>query len=303
MAAIGNRGTVVEAAAFNVEEDVNRLRGAMKGAGTDEAVVIEVLARRTIAQRQRIKEAYKLTVGKDLAGDLQGELTGNTEKVVLGLLMIAPKYDAYELRTAIKGSGTEEAALIDILASRTNAEIRAITEVYMKEHGTSLEDDIEADTSGMFKRVLVSLLTAGRDESNTVNETQAVQDAKDIYEAGEACWGTDEVKFLTVLCVRNRNHLLRGNCPHIIAEFVRSCFGMKCLRNKPAFFAERLYKSMKGLGTTDSILIRIMVARAEIDMLDIKTEFSKAYGKTLHSFINGDSSGDYRKILLELCGE
>lgn len=33
---------------------------------------------------------------------------------------------------------------------------------------------------------------------------------QEIYEAGEARWGTDEVKFLTVLCVRNRNHLLRG---------------------------------------------------------------------------------------------
>lgn len=28
-----------------------------------------------------------------------------------------------------------------------------------------------------------------------------------------------------------------------------------------------------------------MVARAEIDMLDIKEHFLKAYGKTLHSFI------------------
>lgn len=35
---------------------------------------------------------------------------------------------------------------------------------------------------------------------------------QEIYEAGEARWGTDEVKFLTVLCVRNRNHLLRGIC-------------------------------------------------------------------------------------------
>lgn len=85
---------------------------------------------------------------------------------------------------------------------------------------------------------------------------------------------------------------------------------VKCIRSKPAFFAERLYKSMKvnisclsiktsevqcgittvclrlqGLGTTDSVLIRIMVARAEIDMLDIKAEFLKMYGKTLYSFI------------------
>lgn len=35
---------------------------------------------------------------------------------------------------------------------------------------------------------------------------------QEIFEAGEARWGTDEVKFLTVLCVRNRNHLLRGIC-------------------------------------------------------------------------------------------
>uniref|UniRef100_A0A673WLP6 Annexin n=1 Tax=Salmo trutta TaxID=8032 RepID=A0A673WLP6_SALTR len=302
---IGNRGTVTEAAGFKVEEDVNRLRGAMKGAGTDEAAVIEVLARRTIAQRQRIKEAYKQTVGKDLTDDLKGELTGNFENVVLGLLMTAPVYDAYELRNAMKGAGTEEAALIDILASRTNAEIRAITAAYIKDYEKNLEEDIDGDTSGMFQRVLVSF-------------TFAVG-FQDIYEAGEARWGTDEVKFLTVLCVRNRNHLLQvfkeyqkisgrdiedsikremsGSLENVFLAIV------KCLKNKPAFFAERLYKSMKGLGTTDSVLIRIMVARAEIDMLDIKAEFLKAYGKTLHSFIKGDTSGDYRKILLQLCGE
>lgn len=33
---------------------------------------------------------------------------------------------------------------------------------------------------------------------------------QDLYEAGEKRWGTDEVKFLTVLCSRNRNHLLHG---------------------------------------------------------------------------------------------
>lgn len=43
--------------------------------------------------------------------------------------------------------------------------------------------------------------------------------------------------------------------------------------------------SCQGLGTTDSVLIRIMVARAEIDMLDIKAQFLKMYGKTLYSFI------------------
>ncbi|XP_012731845.2 annexin A4 [Fundulus heteroclitus] len=312
------RGTVTAAAGFDAEADAQKLRGAMKGAGTDEAAIIDVLAHRTVAQRQRIKETYKQTVGKELADDLSSELSGNFRSVVLGLLMLPPVYDAYELRNAMKGAGTEEACLIDILASRTNDEINTINAVYKKEYGNTLEEDVSGDTSGMFKRVLVSLLTAGRDESNKVDDALAVQDAKDIYEAGEARWGTDEVKFLTVLCVRNRNHLLKVfeeykkiSGRDIEDSIKREMSGtledvflaiVKCMKNKQAFFAERLYKSMKGLGTTDSVLIRIMVSRAEIDMVDIKAQFLKMYGKTLYSFIKGDTSGDYRKILLELCG-
>ncbi|XP_049595132.1 annexin A4 [Syngnathus scovelli] len=318
MAAIGKRGTVTEAAGFDPEADAQKLRGAMKGAGTDEAVIIDVLAHRTIAQRQRIKEAFKQAVGKDLADELSSELSGNFRSVVLGLLMLAPVYDAYELRTAMKGAGTEEACLIDILASRSNPEIQTINAAYKKQYGNNLEEDVCGDTSGMFQRVLVSLLTAGRDESESVNEALVSQDAKEIYEAGEARWGTDEVKFLTVLCVRNKKHLLRvfeeyqkisgKDIEESIKREMSGCLEdvflaiVKCIRNKHAFFAERLYKSMKGLGTTDSVLIRIMVSRAEIDMLDIKAQFLKMYGKSLHSFIKGDTSGDYRKILLELCG-
>uniref|UniRef100_A0A8C9R4A5 Annexin n=1 Tax=Scleropages formosus TaxID=113540 RepID=A0A8C9R4A5_SCLFO len=304
---LGNQGTVTEAAGFNPEDDSKRLREAMKGAGTNEATIIEILAHRTIAQRQSIKEAFKRSVGKDLPDELRSELTGNFEKVVLGLLMPAPVYDAYELRNAIKGAGTDEACLIEILASRTNDEIRALRTCYKTEYDRDLEEDICGDTSGMFCRVLVSLLTV----------TFCCSE-QELYEAGEARWGTDEVKFLTVLCVRNRNHLLQvfeeyrkisgRDIEDSIKREMSGCLEdvllaiVRCMKSKTGFFAERLYKSMKGLGTTDSILIRVMVSRAEIDMVDIKAEFLKMYGKTLYSFIKGDTSGDYRKILLELCG-
>ncbi|CAN8205678.1 unnamed protein product [Coccothraustes coccothraustes] len=227
-------------------------------------------------------------------------------------------YDVHELRRALKGAGTDEGCLIEILASRTNAEIRHINENYKLQYGSTLEDDIVSDTSSMFRRVLVSLATGNRDEGTFVDEALAQQDAQALYEAGEKKWGTDEVQFMSILCTRNRCHLLRVfDVYRVIAnkditDSIKSEMSgdledallavVKCMRNKPAYFAERLYKSMKGLGTDDSTLIRVMVSRAEIDMLYIRREFLAMYGKSLHSFIKGDCSGDYRKVLLRLCG-
>ena len=61
---------------------------------------------------------------------------------------------------------------------------------------------------------------------------------------------------------------------------------VKSVRSKAAFFAERLHDSMAGMGTKDKALIRIMVTRCEVDMVDIKNAFQAKYGKTLESFIS-----------------
>ena len=39
-------------------------------------------------------------------------------------------YDAYELKHALKGAGTDEKVLTEIIASRTPEELRAIKQVY-----------------------------------------------------------------------------------------------------------------------------------------------------------------------------
>lgn len=59
---------------------------------------------------------------------------------------------------------------------------------------------------------------------------------------------------------------------------------------------------MKGMGTDDSTLIRIIVSRAEIDMQYIKAEYHKKYKKTLHKAVHSETSGSYRDFLLALLG-
>ncbi|XP_042328027.1 annexin A4 [Sceloporus undulatus] len=314
----GNRGTIRAASHFSAEEDAQKLRKAMKGLGTDEDAIIEILVNRNLSQRQEIKMTYKSTIGRDLINDLKSELSGKFEKVIIGLMTPITLYDVEELKRAMKGAGTDEGCLIEILASRTNEEIRRINETYKHQYGTTLEEDIVSDTSSMLRRVLVSLATGNRDDSQYVDDAQAQQDAQCLYEAGENRWGTDEGQFMTVLCSRNRSHLLRvfdeyrKIADKDITESIKSEMSgdledallaiVKCIRSKTAYFAERLYKSMKGLGTDDDTLIRVMVSRCEIDMIDIKAEFKRMYGNSLYSFIKGDTSGDYRKALLHLCG-
>lgn len=42
----------------------------------------------------------------------------------------------------------------------------------------------------------------------------------------------------------------------------------------------------QGAGTKDTTLIRIMVSRSEVDMLDIRQAYVKTYGKSLYTHIS-----------------
>ena len=63
-----------------------------------------------------------------------------------------------------------------------------------------------------------------------------------------------------------------------------------------------LRKAMKGLGTNDTTLIRVIVTRTEIDLQYIKAEYLKKYKKTLNDAVHSETSGHYRAFLLSLLG-
>ncbi|EJW78695.1 hypothetical protein WUBG_10395 [Wuchereria bancrofti] len=55
---------------------------------------------------------------------------------------------------------------------------------------------------------------------------------------------------------------------------------------------------MKGLGTADHHLIRIVVSRSEIDLALIREEFEGMYKKPLIDWIKSECSGPYRDALI-----
>ena len=57
---------------------------------------------------------------QDLVGDLKSELSGDFEKVMLGLMMTPVEYDAHELKSAIKVSTVRKVLFADLNNSLTS---------------------------------------------------------------------------------------------------------------------------------------------------------------------------------------
>ncbi|XP_058797150.1 annexin B9-like [Phymastichus coffea] len=308
--------TVTEYSNFDPRADAEVLRKAMKGFGTDEKAIIQVLAHRTNLQRQAIANQFKTLYGKDLIKDLKSETSGNFEKVLVAMMTPLPQFYAKELHDAMSGIGTEESALIEVLCTMSNHEIQVIKQAYQAMYGRTLEDDLRGDTSGNFKRLMVSLCCGNRDESFNIDLAAATNDARQLLQAGEIRFGTDESVFNSILVQRNIPQLKQifdqysNITGHDIERAIENEFSgdiqkgllaiVKCVKNRAGFFAEQLYKSMKGAGTEDQRLIRLIVTRSEIDMGEIKQAYIQQYGQSLEDAISSDCSGDYKKCLLAL---
>lgn len=311
-------GGLKGAPTYDATADASAIDKAIKTKGIDEATIIDILTKRNNAQRQAIKAAYQSSTGKPLDEALKKCLSGRLEEVVLALLKTPAEYDACELKHATKGLGTDENTLVEILASRSNRELREINRVYKELYKNDLSKDITSDTSGHFREALIALAKGDRSEDARVNDEIVDNDARALYEAGEKRKGADASVFINILTTRSFPHLqkvfqkytrysqhdvnkaldleLKGDIENCLTAIV------KCATSRAAFFAEKLYLAMKGSGTRDKDLIRVMVSRSEVDMNEMKAHYKRLYGKTLRQAILDDTKGDYETILLALCG-
>ena len=301
---------------MTAEEDAQALRKAMKGLGTDEKAIINIIANRTNAQRLKIKEVYEKVIQRDLIKDLKSELSGNFEDAVLALFIPPIDYDVMQLHKAMKGLGTNEDTLTEIIASRDEAQLNQIKAKYKQEYNIDLEEKIEKETSGNFKRLLIALLQGGRSRNLRPDLELCKLRAKQLYEAGENKWGINSYVFNKIFSLSSKFELcficreyykLYG---HTIIDAINENFKgdvkklllsiIHAIINPAEYFASRINDAIKGLGTKDNLLIRCIVSRHEIDMPMIKRYFKQLYGKDMADAIKKDTSGDYRRLLVEL---
>jgi len=305
--------TVLPYENFNADADCDALKKAMKGLGTDENAVIEVVCNRSWEQRTEIEKVYKAKFGKDLEAKVKSETSGNFHRVLKRLLRTPTELAAYELRKVMERDA--EDVLIDTICTKTTSELEEIKQQYLQDTGRNLEDDVKAKSRN---NLLLNFLKTEKKSDSYPDWIQAAVDSKAVNDAVLAKSGADVVDHLkSMLCSLSYSQLqatfvmyhnvykarLIESVERLVPEGSESSTLLKimnCIGNISFYFASRLNKAMKGAGTNDETLLRIIVARCDFDLTAICEEYQQVYGRSLASDVESETSGDYRKALLAL---
>lgn len=179
----------------------------MRGLGTDEEQIVELLTQRSNAQRQQIAAYFRDVLGRDCVDDLKSELGGDFERVIVALMTEPVEYLCAQLHAAMAGCGTDERVLVEVLCTMTNAEMGRLVVKYEELFGRPLAEHMCSETDGFFRRLLTLIVTGVRDESGEVDAEAAKEQAGQLWAAGEAKLGTDEEVFNRVLSHGSFEHL------------------------------------------------------------------------------------------------
>lgn len=291
----------------------------MKGFGTDEAALIRILATAGPLEIPVIKDTYQQRQRRSLEADVKSETGGYFELGLMSILMGPLQHDVWSIHEALKGAGTKESLLDDVLIGRSNADMNAIKHAYHQTYHHSLESDVRSDLSAKTERMYVMIISGARQEDSAPVIPQSVDaDVTELHRATEGKRGVEQLTVCSILTNRSDGQIraiahayhtrygialetvlkkeFSGHMEDALIRMVRSGAD-RAMRD-----AVGLEECMKGPGTKDQMLVSRLV-RVHWDrahMAQVKGAYRSKYGKDLINRIKGETSGDYERLLVAM---
>ncbi|KAL2080213.1 hypothetical protein ACEWY4_024006 [Coilia grayii] len=302
----GTLGSVRPFPNFRPEKDIADIQTACQQ--NDMASLVRIITNRDNAQRQSLAKAYLSTTSKKLTADLKKALYGDVETLILDLLLTPEQFDARRLHQAMKGVGTDEETLLEVLCTRSPLQLKGIASAYNKMYKKDLEKDLDGETSGDFTKLLLALV---RKEAGMGSVKQDFKHLSEELKAEKA----NVSQWIRILTTRHPDHLkrvlmrLEGHIGQPVGEVLEKHFGglasgdlklglttlVQCIQNPAAYLAKRL-QSMKG-----AIVQGVLVSHCEEDLLTVRVAFLRATGTSLYSTLQKRFAGVFQSALLALC--
>lgn len=298
-------------------EDCEELRKAFSGWGTNEHLIISILAHRNACQRKQIRQTYADTYGEDLLKALDKELSNDFERVVLLWTLEPAERDAYLANEAMKRWKSSNKVLVEIACTRSPKELVLVREAYHARFKRSLEEDVARHTTGDFRKLLLLLVSSYRYNGDEVNMTLAKSEAKIIHEIiKDKHYNHDDL--IMILATRSKAQInatlnqfkneygtdiikdLEHDGDDDFIDILQST--IECLVYPENYFEKVLREAINRSGTDEGALSRVIATRAEVDLKLIKELYHKRNSVPLERAIVKDTHGDYEKMLLALIG-
>jgi annexin A7/11 len=294
----------------------------MKRFGTDEKALIHVLHNKDPIQIPAIRTAYHNRHKRDLLKDVQGETSSWFEEGLCAIIRGPLQQDVFLVHQASAGPGTNERLLNDVLLGRSNADLRAIKDLYHKTFHKSLESVLKGELSMKTERHFLMVLAANRnEESAPVVPQQVDQDVMDLYRATEGMVGTDELLVCSILSQRSDRQIgaiaytYKQKFTRDLETVIKKEFSghmelalLQQLRtgtDRAMRDALLLEDAMAGMGTEDRLLVN-RVVRIHWDrnhMQQVKGAYQARFHKSVVQRVKGETSGDYERLMVACLGE
>ncbi|KAL2870638.1 uncharacterized protein BJX67DRAFT_377979 [Aspergillus lucknowensis] len=299
--------------------EADALRKAMKGFGTDEKALIQVLSKLDPLQIAAVRATYTSHIRRDLHADVKSETGSYFRQGLLAIIDGPLMHDTASAREAVQGIGTKEWLLNDVLLGRSNADLSAIKTSYERTYRRSLQKDVEDDLSFKTRNLFSLVLCASRHEEHVPVDYRAIQAEAQTVHGATAARVVNNADEVCSLFARSSNNELRALNQafseryhtslenHIEKEFsghMKDAL-LHILRTAldPAMRdAILLEECMKGMGTKDERLV-VRVVRVHWDrqhLENVKRAYQQKYKQDLVKRVRGETSGDYQRLLVAM---
>jgi len=215
---------------------------------------------------------------------------------------------AKELRKAMKGMGTDEAAIIKNIVPFNNSELQQLIDVYRKDIQRDLIPDLKSECGGNFLKVLLSLLTAW-----DTYDSHLIHDAI-------AGLGTNEKLLTEVICTRTADELnaiakkynaeyqkdmieaIKSDTSGDYRKVLLACFSDSrkggVSKDKVAKDIEALYNAgEKKLGTDENTFISLIAGQPRAHVEAVALEYGMKYGKHFSEVVKSEMGGALKYAL------
>ena len=278
--------------------------------------IVDIICSTTNEERQLIRGLYKKAYGHPIQNDINSQLKDKLRQLSIDIFDTPYEYDARELHTALNSFTNDDSVIIEIFSSRPSAYLEVVDQAYNNFFKISLKDEIKKHCGGEFGEFLIALMEVERPMEQTISGSDAYEYANKLKSGGLASLGTDIEIFKDIFIEKSREDLIlisrayydetKKNLYDAIENEVagknrRLLKAILFAIITPAqFFAKKISKAIQGLGGDYNTIRRVLISRAEIDMVAIRDYYYMETNNDLKDDIRDDNEDAYGQILVNL---